>query len=372
MANLYLGFEKVLTLDDREGSPGTLYKIDNPELLPFALRNECTNEAFERWFYGRTIPSNREGLADVIAIYGDRYLKNKNYASLSDNYWIQTRTEAYNKVSYFKNPYGNVIGDMFFAPWQVDIKQNASRVASPDLTTGGRLRKTWKRRADGTSYLVKACGLTTRQEPLSEVLVSVLLNRIGIASANYSLCVEGVNICCQCDNFVTEHTNLVTAAELLNYRPNITRKPIYSHLLSICDELGIEGAQEYIDTVILVDYLTFNFDRKLSDIGFLYDFTKRKFMGPAPIYDCAASYWSGGDFDCNMKDYLFHENATEVLCRVKQKVDLTPIGDDYYSNLILKYPDITEENRERMIKEIEENNRFFLERDITREDYEDR
>ena len=149
MSELFLKEEKVLTLKDIEGVPSEVQKIDNPELLPVCLKNKCTMKEFKQWLERRNIPQNREGLEAMTKEFGKSWLENKNFASLSDHYWIKKRTETWKRTNFFTNIYSKDIGDMAFRPWTINKKRFDS--FSPDLTTNGILKKRWLQYSDRKS-----------------------------------------------------------------------------------------------------------------------------------------------------------------------------------------------------------------------------
>ena len=216
MSELCLKDNVVLTFKDVDGSPASILKINNPELLPLCLKNECTFEKVMEWLGKRNIPKTREGIKKIITNFGESWLENKNYASLSDHYWIKMRSEKYSKINYFTNYYSKDIGDMVFSPWLITKKKIDNR--SPDLTTNGILKKRWKQKNDFSSMLIKAGSKATHQEPLSEVLVSVLAEKMPNFSCvkydlwrRFMICGEGFDspIChCSIKAITIKHPNI--------------------------------------------------------------------------------------------------------------------------------------------------------------------
>ena len=101
---------------------------------------------------------------------------------------------------------------MFFSPWEVE--SDLIKGASPDLTTNGILRKAW-RRENGVNYLYKARGLSGKQQPISEVLASLLLKMLDfLPFVEYELAINGLTLCSKCANFIDENTLSVNVNRL--------------------------------------------------------------------------------------------------------------------------------------------------------------
>ena len=361
MSELYLKDTKVLTLKDVEGVPSDVLKVDTPELLPLSLKDNCTSENFQKWISQRAIPDNREGLSDVINDFGRGLLKNKSYASLTDQYWIMWRSEQWRRINFFDNFYDKDLGDMFFTPWSVPV-QKTYKNHTPDLTTGGILTKRWVQNPDKTSYLVKAGSRASHQEPLSEVLVSVFAEQLGkIPCVKYDMWVEGVTMCSRCDNFITKDTELVPASVIYNRIPKNENESVYDHLIRACDAHEIEGAKEFIDWMIFIDSATGNEDRNLGNIGFIRDSNTMKFIGPAPLYDSGNAYWSTKKINEQIKSKLFGDMESKLFKSLKKDCDFEAIAkSSAFEKLIDKYPGITDEKKGNLSKAIKERNQRLL------------
>ena len=357
MSELYLKDNKVLTLKDMEGVPSEVIKIDAPELLPLSLKQRCTSEDFRKWLKARSIPDEREGLDEIKKDFGEEWLHNKNYASLSDQYWIKWRTETWKKINFFNNTYDRDVGDMVFKPWEISV-QKRYRNNCPDLTTGGILKKRWMQYSDKSSCLIKAGSIMTHQEPLSEVLVSVLAEQLGtIKCVKYDLWVEGVTICSKCDNFITQDTELVPASDIYYQKERGENESVYMHLLNACDDFEIPGAKEFIDWMIFIDNTTGNEDRNLSNIGFIRDVNTLKFLGPAPLYDSGNAYWSTKKINDTVKSKLFGDVENNLFKQLKNKCDVESILKiGMFQKLIETYPGISDEKKENLITAIKDRN----------------
>lgn len=367
MSELYLKDEKVLTLKDIEGVPSEIQRIDAPELLPVYLQKSCTYTDFKKWMEYRTMPTTRENIDMVIAEHGESWRDNKNYASLTDQYWIKKRSENWKKINFFTNTYSKQVGDLFFLPWTIQ-KQRKYDGNSPDLTTGGTLMKRWSQNTDKTSCLIKAGSNVSHQEPLSEVLVSVMAERLKIIPCvKYDMWIEGVTICCKCDNIASIDTELVPAFHIYNAEEKKENETVYDHLLRMAEKFDIPDVKEFLDAMICMDRLTGNEDRNLSNIAFLRDSNTMKFIGPAPLFDSGNAFWSVKRINEHIKSKLFGDIEKQVFDKMKKKHDLTPITkNSEFERLICRYPGITDEKKEQLIEAINHRNEKLLEeRDIS-------
>ena len=358
MPELWMKNQKILTFQEKEGVASSIDRIHEVELLPLCLSQKCTVETFNEWMNKRKIPLNREGLDEMIAEFGNDWLCCKNKASLSDQYWVKYRLEEWSKINFFTRLYSHDIGDLAFMPWAPKRKKISSD--SPDLMTNGVLRKRWKQNSDKTSSLLKAGSKIICQEPLSEVLVSVLLEQLEVIPfVRYDFCVEGITLCSKCDNFITADTELVPASYIYHLEERPENVSIYSHLLHMCDKFEIEGAQEFIDGMIFIDTLTGNKDRNLGNIAFVRNVNTLK-LETGPLFDFGASYWSSGKIDNQVKSKLFGDVEKRIFKRMKKKCDLEYLRkSEGYRSCIESYPAINEERKRELISAITKRNEML-------------
>lgn len=61
--------------------------------------------------------------------------------------------------------------------------------------------------------------------------------------------------------------------------------------MSVCDKLGIPGMKEFIDYMLVFDYLMANTDRHFGNFGAIQNVETLEWIGPAPIFDSGTSLW---------------------------------------------------------------------------------
>ena len=265
---------------------------DNQKYLPMFLQNgNLSLENLQTWFRKRMIPSERENRAYVMESSKDLLSTYRNFFSLSDQYWLKyDKRETWEKLNFFDNPYCEEVGKAFFGIWEVNkekIRTHAEKGEldrgldasslisfSPDLTTNGILIKKWKKE-DGVSYLYKGAGLQIDQEPLSEVLASMILKQLNLLDiVEYSLVIESMQLCSKCRNFITRDTEFVPASHVMKpFTPN-EGEDLMSFFIRSCNELKIKGAEDYIKKMIYCDYVIGNTDRHLGNFGVIREAMK--------------------------------------------------------------------------------------------------
>ena len=365
MLELCLKDNPVMSLEeDAYSKPTKIIKVINPELLPVGLPKTLTIEDFIGWLKKRSIPPEREGLEEFRARFGDKYLENYRYLSLSDHYWLKRREKSWKSVNFFTKRYSPSLGDIFFHPWTFQGKKIESN--SPELTTSGISKKRWIQDQNLNSHLIKAASVASKQEPLSEVLASVLIERLeipGLTSAGYDLHIEGATMCSRCKNFVTPDTELVLASQIYSLEEKRNEDDVYTHLIRMCEAQDIPNAKDFIDNLIFVDKLISNKDRHLGNIGFLRNVNTLKYVGPAPVFDCGASYWSNKKQE-NVSPPLFLDREDSIVKEKLKELNLSVVLKmNDYVEMISNYPCIDDYRKNELISNIKNQNNRILNAD---------
>lgn len=306
--------------------------------LPMILQDNLSVKAINEWITKRLIPDRRDGLLEVKHRFTgfDNY---RNMFSLSDQYWFQhDESETWDKLNFFTNWYEEDYGKMFFSPWEV--REEMLGLPTPDTTTNGVLRKRWTQISDGTSYLIKAGSKVYHQEPISEVLASITLERLDLLPfVKYELVVDGMRLCSKCQNFVTEDTEFVPASYIYVKKPRRKDESVYQHLINMCRLHGIVGASEYINAMITADRIIGNDDRHLGNFGFLRSAETGKILRFAPLFDSGSAYWTKPGTE--KKQRLFQDQEKEALMALMHKIDLKKVFEhSEMFKFIDMYPEI--------------------------------
>lgn len=285
-----------LALDEASGSISRVEKVYNIEHVPVGIHVE--NEFIDRgslnqWWSSRAIPASRNGIKNVLeelTIQNTNFLVEKSWGlSLSDQYWIRPSNSdiAWEQVNFFQNSFSEDMGNLLFGH-----KANGENIdlMSPDNTSDGWLKKKWKI-IDGKRYLIKGGSGATQQEPYNEVFASKLMERLGIEHVSYTLYVENGYPFSICEDFVTADTELITAYHIMQMQKKPNHLSWYRHFLNCCESLHILGMQEYLDRMIVLDYLIANEDRHQNNFGVIRNAETLEYLGGAPIYDSGTSLW---------------------------------------------------------------------------------
>ena len=274
-------------------------KIYNENLIPIHLKGNLSKTNLEKWLYSRMIPESRPLYNSI-----NKYLKTNakmtilsmvmfNHAlSLSDQYWLCAEgiQAEWKDINFFENDFSYDMGNFLFTPERFECQLNWR---SPDFTTNGICQKSWRSTND-KRYLIKAPIEKKGQEAINEAAISSYLSLVNfpyLQPAKNTLTKIKGRLCSVSENFLSEHTELVTAYAVYRYEPKPDGITPYSHLRMMCKKLNIPNACEFIDAMLLFDNVIANKDRHMGNFGFLRDTKTLEFLGPAPLYDNGSSLW---------------------------------------------------------------------------------
>lgn len=239
----------------------------------------------------RAIPSSRKGLDEALAKFGlsnARCLLLRSLGlSLSDQYWMKPENSdlAWEKVNFFQNEFSSDVGDVLFG---AEKSGNRLNFSSPDSSSDGFLKKRWKIE-NGKRILAKGGSSPFYQEPFNEVIASRIASFLGIPHVPYALLWDEGFPYCVCPDFVDANTDLIPAWRLLMLNKPSNNDSPYTHLLSCCAALGIPDAKEFLDKMIVFDYLLANEDRHFNNFGALRNADSLVCLGMAPLFDSGSS-----------------------------------------------------------------------------------
>ena len=246
------------------------------------------------WWYGRAIPASRSGIRPALEKMGmnrSEQLLTKCYGlSLSDQYWMKPEGSrlSWSAVNFFENSFSDDVGNILFDQL---INHQAIDMMSPCNTSDGWLKKRWKI-INGKRCLVKAGSNPFLQEPLNEVVATKLHQRLGCRNyVSYSLLWENRVPYCVCEDFIDTDTEFVNAASINRSRKKRSQNSAYQHFLQACDQLGIPGMKEFLNYILVFDYIMANTDRHFGNFGAVRNVNTLEWIGPAPVFDSGTSLW---------------------------------------------------------------------------------
>ena len=311
-------------------------KEETRHLLPLDL--ELTGDGVLSWLSHRTIPQNREFVGHILSALGLNINNLKGILdicmglSLNDSYWAPqiSFTGSFSEYNLYENEFSNALSLIAYTGGKYDTKRFKT---SPELTTGGMLRKAWRFSQSHGIWLYKGGTegfANTGNEPYCEFYASQIAERMGLHAVHYELERWKGILASKCKLF----TDIDTA-----YIPigRIVRSGGIDACLEYYRGLGEDFYQELV-SMIVFDAVIVNEDRHYGNFGLLRDNKSGEIISPAPIFDNGLSLLCYGMKDAfdQIDKYLENrtnpygkENAYFPLCRriigPKQKKELSKL-----------------------------------------------
>lgn len=256
----------------------SVVSVFNKSLIPLPLRR---SSSLSDWLRNRLILTHRSNINKLFSRLGIVSLQDKilytHCISLLDTYWVRGNDERINwsSVSPYCNPFNELVARYAINSSNVFGKNIGH---SPDFSTGGSFPKCW-RRVNGSIYLYKG-GSTgasnSGNEPYFEVLASSLAEYLMFNSIHYELCSYKGVITSRCLNMCSEKIGLYTVEEIF---PEVNSYIELFRLLSNKNDIML------LLQILLLDYLTLNVDRHLSNISFFVNNDTQELGDISLIYD---------------------------------------------------------------------------------------
>ena len=306
-----------LTLDNETGFIRKIGDVFAPEHLPVGVgmkKGVVDRAALNAWWTDRSIPASRSGVREAmetLQITDTKMLLIRCFGlSLSDQYWIRPENSelTWEKINFFDNDFSDDIGDVLFG---ADRKPDPLNFSSPDSTSDGNLKKRWKI-IDGKRCLVKGGSNPYRQQPLNEVIASEIMRRLNIPHVPYTPTWNRGAPYSICEDFISGKTELVPAWRIIQTKKQPSSRSLYQHFVDCADELGIPNVREFLDRMIVLDYIIANEDRHLNNFGAIRNAETLEWIGMAPVYDSGSCL--GYD-----KSLPMMRDGSEVVCKPFKK-----------------------------------------------------
>lgn len=252
---------------------GNIRKIYNQEHLPIGtkIKETVDRSKLNQWLRGRAIPDTRDGIKDTLETLGfsaPEQLSLQYFGlSLTDHYWLKPIDEEirWEEVNFFEHDYPKNVGDLLFGKEVEHVN-----FTSPDNTTDGWLKKRWIT-VDGRHFLKKAGSGTFKQEVFNEVFAEKVCDTLNIHYVLYCAVHIGQEPLSICENFITKDTELVSAYQVMSIIKQTGNISNYEQCRRCCELLEIEGIEDFLNQMIVLDYLIANEDRHLNNFGFIRD-----------------------------------------------------------------------------------------------------
>ena len=275
-------------------------------LLPLDL--EPTPEGVEKWLQHRSIPGNRDLAGDILTALGLTVDDLKGIVdicfglSLNDSYWItQPAFEGkFDDYNLYENEFSNALSLVAYTgKYYSGVKRMRT---SPELTTGGMLRKAWRFFGRDSIWLYKGGTegfANAGMEPYSEYFASQIAKRMGINAVEYELENWKGILASKCRLFTNKYMSYIPIGR-------IVRTGGIQACLDYYRELGDEFYQQLADMLVF-DAVILNEDRHYGNFGLLRNSLTGDIMAPAPVFDNGISllcYAMKDDFENGIEKYI--------------------------------------------------------------------
>lgn len=154
----------------------------------------------------------------------------------------------------------------------------------------------------------------------------------------YGTITEDHGILCKCSSFTSESIELISAYEVVESSKVKNSTSVYDGYIETCVEHGIqrEQIQDFMDYMILTDFVISNTDEHFMNFGVLRDTDTMKLLGPAPVFDSGNSMFFAEDRKIpytrvellERKNTSFYQTEEKMLAKVQNrkivKEDLFP------------------------------------------------
>ena len=251
----------------------------------FPLDLTLTSDGVVEWLNHRVIPKNRAFVEEILANYGLELDDTQGIIdvckglSLNDSYWIVPDGFSGKFADYnlYENRFSEILS---LVAYTGNAGEKDVLSTSPELTTGGMLRKAW-RHIDGDGiYLYKGgtSGFSnTGNEPYSEYYAYQIAQKMNLNAVLYDLEQWKGILASKCKLFTDINTAYVPIGRIVTHGGIRACLDYYA-------SLGPEALQQLKDMLVF-DSVIYNTDRHFGNFGVLRDNHTGKILGPAPIFD---------------------------------------------------------------------------------------
>jgi len=310
-------------------------KIDNIYDLDYAPLNiknileEKRTIELNNWFNDRGIPVYRDNAKEILEMFDINSVKeliNRDYAlSVSDQYWFKPEKMdiEWKNINYFDKEYDSIsFSDATYGIGAGNsLKQSgaSNHDRTPNNTSNGQLRKVWIKK-EGENYLYKGAGTIHNFEPINEVLASRICEILEVPFVEYELDVihgkrqDTLVSVCKCAIDKTEE--IIPACSILTEEVDKITKTIndYYTYLKILQSHNVPKAEEYLQKMLMLDYIMLNEDRHLNNFGIIRDVQTLEWKRICPIFD------TGRSMNTNVTKAYWNFEEGEVKCFTTQLI----------------------------------------------------
>ena len=354
-------YEKVCLLDiDEIGAVTKVEKVFDENLLPLGGNQSAT--ALKTWWARRAVPTTQahvNRLLEKMNKTNQAFLADNLGLSMTDHYWIcpvGIHLE-WGQINFYENDFLDGFADQMFSE---QANPNISERV-PGCSSQGDLIKKWLVQ-DGKRFLMKGNTGNFSQQSLNEVLATEIHKRQAQQPyVEYKVVPHPTEdqLCCISEAFTSEKLEFIPAIDVINSQKKRNEISYYEHFISICEQHGLktEQVREFLEYVILTDFIISNTDRHLNNFGILRDGDTLEFVSMAPIFDSGNSMFFDkymipkGDSLYSVKINSFKNSELEMLKYVQKRdrINLDLLPDDNFLRTLYSQNYMPEERIEGLI-----------------------
>jgi len=279
---------------------------DNLDFAPVSMVSKdgsTSPEDLDWWWRHRSIPASRAHLrlvADKLGVEDLAELVERSFAlSLSDRYWVRPHGSclAWGDVNFYDNPFSDKLGVLTLTPSSgVDGTLAGDDLMTPNSTVGGNVPKKWCVAGDGTRLLLKAGTQLFDQDVYNEVVATSLYDATieDGSYVPYRLFESPEQVFCGCEEFLSDHEEYVSCADVLRRYRGDGSFGTYLHTVDSLGEVSgfdAEAIGERMSMMFSLDALLANSDRHAGNFGFIRDTETLAYKRFAPLFDAGVSLW---------------------------------------------------------------------------------
>ena len=324
------------------------YIIAN-DLVPLSLKSGFYD--LRQWIESRYILAYRVDTEKFLLTLGisniEDFITITKCVSLNDTFWVKPLDSkvSWKAVSPYRNPINRAISDYSFT----SKLENKNIGSSPDFSTDGNFPKCWKREGCGI-YLLKAGtsgAFNAGYEPYSEVFAYQLEKYLGINAIEYKLVSHKGVDASKCESLCSEKIGLISLKQ-------------YKNIVNTDFEWLVNNFNcNYINEMLLIDYLLCNTDRHFGNIWMFVNNDSQKVIDFTPLGDnnlsCIPHYVSDEDLQYYIDDIRAKDGRTwlELLSLVDKNIAIKLINkanNFTFSNLGNKRADTRVSILNKMLK----------------------
>ena len=344
-----------------------IYEVKNIDYAPLIIFNSYSKgknitPILTDWFKGRGIPSWRDDLDLLLVklnVTSPNELLDKAFGlSLSDQYWVKPTTSniEHKDINFFEHDFE----DSEFTNATFGTELNSSTkisLISPNNTTDGRLKKTWKLE-NNKRYLLKGAYKNEVMHPFNEVLASMICDRLGFDHVTYTLEIVNDKVVSKCECFIDVNKELIPAYQILS--DQVAKENAYEEYISILEAEGLSNVREKLENMFILDYLLLNEDRHLNNFGIIRDVNTLKWVDLAPIFDNGQSLnildYTDEELIINGKGRFFYnvDSFETIIPKIRniKRFDLSKLDGvvEEFDELLHQYQDVTKITDRRINK----------------------